>query len=61
MRPRAQVRYFKHNDAGDLERVLLEVAAEDRRLRCAGPLSVPAGPPGHSTGAARAGACGALG
>ena len=30
-----QVRYFKHNDLADLERVLLDVAAEDRRVRCA--------------------------
>ncbi len=29
------MRYFKHNDVADLERVLLEVAAEDRRVRCA--------------------------
>ncbi|KAK9840652.1 hypothetical protein WJX81_007034 [Elliptochloris bilobata] len=30
---RAKVRYFKHNDVADLERVLLEVAAQDRRVR----------------------------
>lgn len=29
------MRYFKHNDLADLERVLLDVAAEDRRVRCA--------------------------
>lgn len=29
---RAQVRYFRHNDMEDLERVLREVAEEDRRL-----------------------------
>jgi hypothetical protein len=59
--PRAQVRYFKHNDTGDLERVLLEVAAEDRRLRCAGPVSAPARPHGHRIGAAMAIACGVPG
>jgi hypothetical protein len=47
---RAQVRYFKHNDAGDLERVLLEVAAEDRRLRCAGPPRSLLQPPGTALG-----------
>lgn len=33
---RARVLYFKHNDAADLERVLRQVAAEDRRSRWAG-------------------------
>ena len=28
-----QIRYFKHNDMADLERVLKAVAEEDRRLR----------------------------
>ncbi len=28
---RARVLYFKHNDAGDLERVLQQVAKEDRK------------------------------
>lgn len=33
MLSRAQVRYFKHNDVDDLERVLQEQAAKDRRSK----------------------------
>jgi len=32
---RAQVRYFKHNDVADLERILEEQAAKDKRSKCA--------------------------
>lgn len=30
---RAQVKYFKHNDVGDLERILQEQANKDRRSK----------------------------
>jgi len=30
---RSQIRFFKHNDMADLERVLREIAEEDRRKR----------------------------
>ena len=35
---RAQVKYFKHNDVADLERILKEIEQEDRKVRVAAPL-----------------------